>query len=466
MNTPHISIPGSKSYTNRALIMAALTRGPVTITNQLESDDIDAMVSCLQTLGIEITKTPDAITVYNSLFDLSARDPSLATTLDCRQSGTTYRFLIPVACLIPGTHVITGERRLTQRPIKELIVALQQIGFDIDYSLDAEGCQKIVVHGRDMFRRHSELTSSHIKPTVCHPERSEGSHTLKHSVSIPGTISSQYISALLMIAPLLPEGFRVDIEGELISKPYVDMTTSMMGEWGVSVANDKYTSISVPPREYQLSGKSYTVEGDYSAAGYFFAIAALHKKELLLENLHPHSKQGDKQFMEFLIDTGCVTCHFDSSSQAGVASSVGYTRRERSQNTQLRVVGRGIHPVTVNMEDFPDQAQTLAVLVAFAPGVSTLTGVRSLRLKETERVVAIQTELAKMGIHTESPDVDTLVIHGGVPHGAEIDTYKDHRMAMSFSIAKTMLPDLIIHHPEVVRKTFPRFWDEWQKCGS
>lgn len=451
MNTPHISIPGSKSYTNRALIMAALTRGPITITNHLESDDIDAMVSCLQALGITITKTSDSITVHNSVFELASYDTSQVTALDCRQSGTTYRFLIPVACLIPGTHVITGEKRLTQRPIKELIVALQQIGFDIDYSLDAEGCQKIVVHGRDMFHRHSERTSSHIKPTVCHPERCDGSHSLKHSVSIPGTISSQYISALLMIGPVLPDGLSINIEGDLISKPYVDMTTSMMRQWGVSVECESYTSLSVPACDYHLTSSTYQVEGDYSAAGYFFAIAALHKKELIIENLHPHSKQGDKKFMEFLINAGCIVC---------------YPASTESQNTQLRVAGRGIHPVTVNMEDFPDQAQTLAVLVAFAPGVSTLTGVRSLRLKETERVVAIQTELAKMGIRTESPDVDTLVIHGGVPHGAEIDTYKDHRMAMSFSIAKTMLPDLVIHHPEVVRKTFPHFWDEWQKCSS
>lgn len=425
--------------------MAALTRGPVTIKNFLVSDDISAMIRCLRTLGLQIAQTDTEIIVHNSLFDLAGGDPYRHTTLDCRQSGTTYRFIIPFVCLIPGTHVITGEKRLTQRPIKELIVALQQIGFNIDYSLDTEGCQKIVVHGNNIFHRHIEHAPSHTKPVVSHSERSEESPPFKHSVSIPGTISSQYISALLMIAPVLPQGLRINIGGDLISKPYVDMTTSMMGEWGVRVPDGLHTYYEIEPAEYHLDANTYIVEGDYSAAGYFFALAALKMKTLTLANLNPASRQGDKKFMEFLIDTGHITCHLDTSL--------------------LQVTGRGVHPVTVNMEDFPDQAQTLAVLVAFAPGTSTLTGVRSLRLKETERVVAIQTELAKMGIRTESPDVDTLIIHGGDPHPAAIDTYQDHRMAMSFAVAQAQLPTLVIHHPEVVKKTFPRFWDEWTKCN-
>lgn len=425
--------------------MAALTRGPITIKNFLVSDDIAAMISCLSMLGLQISQTDTEIIVHNSLFDLAGGDPYRHTTLDCRQSGTTYRFIIPFVCLIPGTHVITGEKRLTQRPIKELIVALQQIGFDIDYSLDTEGCQKIVVHGNNIFHRHSEHATGHTKSVGSHSERSEESPPLKNSVSIPGTISSQYISALLMIAPLLPQGLGIDIVGDLISKPYVEMTTSMMGEWGVQVVHDHHRRYAITPTEYHLKTSTYIVEGDYSAAGYFFALAALKKKSLILANLNPSSRQGDKKFMEFLIDTGYITCHLDSSL--------------------LRVIGRGIHPVTVDMEDFPDQAQTFAVLVAFAPGISTLTGVRSLRLKETERVAAIQTELAKMGIHTESPDEDTLIIHGDDPHPAAIDTYRDHRMAMSFAVAQAQLPGLIIHHPEVVKKTFPRFWDEWEKCN-
>lgn len=410
--TRPIDIPGSKSYTNRALIMAALTPNPVIIKNPLFSDDTEAMINCLQTLGIKTEKKADTIIVSGHISDVEDGKYEL----DANLSGTTIRFILALSILTPGTKIIHGQDRLNERPIHELVHGLRQIGAKIEY-INKEGYPPLKV-----IPSPSPLRQNIIK--------------------MNGDISSQYFTALMMIAPAIGE-VTIDVIGNQISKPYIDMTIDMMKQWHVTVMNKNYHRYTIWNNQ-QYDMERYLVEGDYSAAGYFFAIAALTGSEITLKNLNPTSKQGDKEFMHILERMG---------------NKIHYGKNE------ITMKGIRIQPITVDMEACPDQAQTLAVLAAFAQGITKMTGVRSLRIKETERVKAVQNELAKMNIKTESPDQDTLIIHGGNPQPASIDTYHDHRMAMSFAVAGAKLNGMKINDPDVVNKTFPEFWHKINMLG-
>lgn len=400
--TATISIPGSKSYTNRALLLAAMTPTPVTISNPLKSDDTRAMISCLKTLGIEIVENNNEIIVKNDVKNIDHREYHLNANL----SGTTIRFILALATVIPGIKIITGEEGLNKRPIADLVDGLKQLGADIEY-LERKGYPPVRVN------------SSRLAPGT---------------VTMNGNISSQYFSALLMIAPQVGD-MTIAVVGEQISKPYIDMTIDTMKQFGVDVQNDDYKRYIISAGQ-TYKKEQYTVEGDFSSAGYFLAIAALTSSTITLENLNPQSKQADRKLVDVLAQMGNIIHSGDNS---------------------LTIVGKGIRSSTINVIDFPDQGQTLAVLAAFAEGTTTISGVQSLRVKETERVIATQQELAKMGIKTEATN-DTLTIYGGNPKPATIDTYGDHRMAMAFAVAGTKLAGMEINDPEVVNKTFPEFW--------
>lgn len=404
-----VDIPGSKSYTNRSLVIASLIEGPVSIKNYLESDDTRVMIDCLKQLGIEIKETPAEIKVIGSIKDIKNKEYKLNAKL----SGTTIRFLLALCCIIPGKKTISGEESLNNRPIGELAGALKDLGADIEY-LNKPGYPPLLV-------KSSTLTK---KETILH-----------------GDISSQFFSALLMVAPVVG-GIEIDVMAQQISKPYIDMTINLMSYFGVSVQNENYKKYIVDKNQ-NYKTKDYIVEGDYSSAGYFLAIAALTKSKLRLKNLNADSIQADRNFIEIIKDLG---------------SEIIF------EGDELVVSGNGVKPLNIDMENCPDQAQTLAVLLAFAKGKSTITGIRSLRIKETERVLALQNELSKMGIKTEST-IDTLTIYGGDPKSAEINTYNDHRMAMSFAIAGTVLNDIVINNSEVVTKTFPDFWQKLNSIG-
>lgn len=405
--TATVEIPGSKSYTNRALLMAALTKGTVTLHNPLYSDDTEAMIECLKELGIPIVTEPDKIVVAGDIFEL--KDQGRTIELFARDSGTTIRFLLALICLVPGIKSLTGSPRLQERPIRPLVHALRQLGASIE----------------------SDRAPLTVSTSQLHAGKTE----------LSGTVSSQFLSALLMIAPVV-EDLTITVPDQQISQPYINMTIGMMKDWGVLVDNQGYKEYHIPAGQaYGMS--DYRIEGDFSSAGYFAALAALTKSTITLRNMNPHSAQGDRQFLAILEQMG-------STITSGVNS--------------IMIQGKGVRPVEVNMEACPDQAQTLAVLAAFADGVTRLTGVRSLRVKETERVKALETELAKMDIRTESTE-DSLTIYGGKPKPAIIDTYNDHRMAMSFAIAGTALDGIEINDPHVVHKTFPTFWDRLAQTG-
>lgn len=398
-----VQIPASKSYTNRSLIIASLIPGEVIIKNPLESDDTRAMIDCLKEMGIEIAETPGEIKIIGSIKDIKDKEYSLNAKL----SGTTIRFILALSCVVPGKKTITGDESLINRPIGELAGALKDLGAIIEYK-NKSGYPPLIV----------KSSSLPLRETILH-----------------GDISSQFFSALLMIAPIIGS-LEIKVMGNQISKPYIDMTTDLMNYFGVKVKNENYKKYIIETGQ-KYTQKDYAVEGDYSSAGYFLAVAALSKSKLKLKNLNPDSIQADKNFLEIISKLG---------------SKITYS------GDTLIIEGKGVKPINIDMENCPDQVQTLAVMLAFAKGKSVITGVRSLRVKETERVLALQNELSKMGIKTEST-IDTLAIYGGNPNPAEINTYNDHRMAMSFAVAGTVLDGIVINNSEVVTKTFPKFWE-------
>ncbi|MEI8365674.1 MAG: 3-phosphoshikimate 1-carboxyvinyltransferase [Parachlamydiaceae bacterium] len=404
--TATIDIPGSKSYTNRALVMAALTKGPVTLCNPLYSEDTEAMIACLRTLGLRVETSPEQILVQDDISTIQNRSYELFA----KDSGTTLRFLLPMLCMIPGVKILKGSIRLNERPIKDLVEALRQLGAKIEY-LEKDGQPPLKIDSL----------------LLC----SGG------EVTIDASMSSQFCSALLMIAPLFLNGIKIRFRGVVISKPYIDMTVGAMRESGIDVVQMEDGGYHIPPAQLYQKDR-YVIEGDFSSAGYFFALAALTQSTMTLKNLNPLSAQADRKFLDILERMGNQIMMSDDG---------------------ITIIGKQILPLFLDMEDCPDQVQTLAVLAAFAHGVTTISGVRSLRSKETERVQALKKELGKMGIKTEDT-YDTLTIYGGDPRAATIDTYGDHRMAMAFAVAGTRLPGMKICHPEVVNKTFPMFWDK------
>lgn len=402
-----VTVPGSKSYTNRSLLLAAISSKKVKIINPLISDDTKAMINCLKKLGIKIAVKKNTIEVLNNINSVKNQ----LYNLDANESGTAIRFLLALSTVIPGVKKLGGKPGLNKRPIEDLVLSLRQLGANIKY-LKRHGYPPI------------QISSSKLNPGT---------------IKLKGTISSQFISALLMIAPLVDEVIIV-VNGDQISKPYIDMTVDIMKKFGVSVLNKNYKRYQIlASRHYGVS--EYTVETDYSSAAYFFSIAALTKSTLTVKNLNPNSVQADMKFLEILEDMG---------------------NKIIPGKSEITIIGKGIKPASVDMTDCPDQIQTLAILTAFANGISKISGISTLRIKETDRIFAIRAELKKMGIKT-SDAKNVLTIFGGNPKPARIETYEDHRMAMSFAIAGTKLSGIEIVNPDVVNKTFPNFWRELEK---
>jgi len=424
-----VSIPGSKSYTLRALLLAALSCGAVRIHNALLSDDTRAMSACLRKLGKQVKYENQALAVsdfsddlkhelrrHDLLSDEDGRDP---VVLDVDLSAASMRFLIALCCLLPGTQILQGREGLNKRPVADLVDSLQRMGAKIEY-LDRPG----------------------YPPVQISSETLTGANAV-----ISGETSSQYASALLMIAPVLAErlgqNVTLKITGPLLSRPYLEMTRQTMANFGVATQWESEHRICIPQGS-RYHQPDYAVEADASSAAYFFALAALTGSAITVQPVNPASAQADMAFLTILEKMGNPV-----------------VRHEHG----ITVTGTGIRPLGhVDMRHCPDQAQTLAVLAAFADGETYMTGLQSLRVKETDRLAAVCAELGKMGIHTEAT-ADTLRVYGGRPHAAIVDTYGDHRMAMAFAVAGAQLPGLKIRNPQVVSKTFPTFWQALRQAG-
>jgi len=313
---------------------------------------------------------------------------------------------------VPGVVTLDGSRRMRERPIQDLIDALRHVGVQISCK-NNEGFPPLEIQGGSLS---------------------------KSSVSLSGKVSSQYITALLLIAPVLKKGLEIIIQDEQISKSYINMTIDSMKSFGVRVVNDAYKKYTVGP-EQAYSASQYQIEGDASGASYLFALSAVTGGTITVSNINPDSAQGDVHFPDILEQMGCRVV-------------------KDSEKKSITVSGpKKLKAVSVDMSSMPDTAQTLAVVAAFAEGKTHITGLSTLRVKETDRIEALKNELSKMGIQCDTT-ADTITIQGGVPRGATIHTYKDHRMALSFSVAGAQVKGIQIDDPSVIRKSFPDYWEK------
>jgi len=393
-----VELPGSKSITNRALVCAALARQPSTITGALVADDTDAMCTCLRQLGTRIV-------VDGTTLNVTRRRWTDAATLDARLSGTTARFLLPVVATAAGRYRIDGAPPLRARPMGPVLDALRALG--------------------------ATVTGDHLPVEVRGP-------VLGGTVAITGDTSSQFLSGLLLAGAVMPRGLTVELTTPLVSKPYVELTRSVMEAFGARV-----DGLHVPFSGY--SGRTYAVEPDASAASYFFAAAAITGGRVRVEGLGRDSMQGDVAFVRILERMGA---------------------RVTWEETAITVEGTGtLRGIDADLSDLSDTAQTLAVVAAFADSPVGLTGIGFIRGKETDRIGNTVRELQRAGIHAEERP-DGFVVHPGSPQPARIETYDDHRMAMSFAVLGLAAPGIEIADPDCVGKTFPGFWSTLDSLRS
>lgn len=406
-----VTLPGSKSITNRALLLAALADGTSTLRHPLHSDDTFYMARGLREFGACVETTPgDDFTIAGRGGAFQAPDKPLFIG----NSGTTVRFLTAAACLTPpgADVVLDGNARMRERPIRDLLGALTTLGVEAE-SINGHGCPPVRVRGGGLPGGPCRLR---------------------------GDVSSQFLSALLQVAPYATRDVEITIVGDLISKPYVEITRAVMEAFGATFENHEYRFLRVRAGQ-RYAAREYTIEADASNASYFLAAAAVTGGTVTLENLGSDSIQGDVAFVDVLERMGCAV----------------------TRGRQITVAGpprlRGIE---ADLEAIPDTAQTLAVVAAFADGPSRITGIGSLRVKETDRIKAVAAELPKLGVRVEEGR-DSWTIHPPAEwRGGEIDTYDDHRMAMSFAAAGLRVPGVVIHEPGCVAKTFPDFWERWE----
>ncbi len=402
-----LTLPGSKSYTHRALMAAALAEGESRLSNALAAEDTELTALALEQLGARIVWQDSGIRVTGR----GGRWLPVSEPLDLGNSGTSMRFLTALVALGAGDYLLTGTERLCRRPLGELLAALGQVGVKA-VSVRGDGCPPVRVTGG--------LTGG--------------------KASLSGAISSQYLSALLFIGPLAPAGLEITITGDLVSRPYVDLTLEVLGEFGITYYREGYRLFQLPGGQCYLP-QEYQIEADASSASYFWAAAALTGGRVTITNLSLESSQGDAAFPGVLARLGCTV----ESSPAG-----------------LTVQGGPLQGIEVDMAAMPDLVPTLAVLAAFAQGETVITGVAHLRHKESDRLAAVATELQKLGIEARETE-DGLIIRGGQPHGAKIHTYNDHRIAMSFAVAGLKAPGVVIEDPDCVVKSFPDFWQFFEK---
>jgi len=396
--------PPSKSYTIRGLMCAALAKGKSEIIHPLSSNDTDACLNVLSKVGIRFHQKGDTWQVVGGDF----REPD--TDLFCEESAATFRFMTAICSLVPGKCRLIAGSSLSKRPVMPLLQALRQLGVDCLYQEAA-----VVVNGGRLGGGVTEL---------------------------PGNISSQFVSALLFIAPLAEEGVRIRLTTPLESQSFVLMTLECLKMFGIKVKFAKDL------RQFEISKQTYKptnfrVEGDWSSASYLLALGAL-SGEMEVENLNPESLQGDKVILDFLKDMGALV----------IVNKNSVTVRKSRLNS-----------IRADLSDCIDLLPTMAVLAAAADGVSEFTGIERARLKESNRVSAVREGLEGMGIKV-AEDRNKLTVTGSEPKGSVVDARDDHRIAMAFSLLGSVAGDTIINGAECVSKTYPKFWDTLKSLGG
>ena len=407
-----VRVPGSKSLTNRALLIAALADGKTTLQNALFSDDSRYFANALRTLGFRVEEDEEKKEM--SVWGLGGKIPAASAELFIGNAGTAARFLTAFLTLGAGEYILDGEARMRERPIGDLVDALIPLGANITHH-----SSRIIYH-------------------LCPPLSITATGLKGGKTKIAGDISSQYLSALLMTAPYAENSVEIEITTELFSKPYVDMTISIMRDFGVEIERDSYQTFRVFPARYTAK-ESYTIESDASAASYFFAAPAIVGGTVKVENISRKSVQGDIDFLDVLTEMGCKVTE--------------------EENT-IRVTHHGsLHGIDVDMSNIPDTAQTLAAIAPFASSPTRIRGIASARVKETDRVSAVCNELIRLGVRVEEYEDGMAIYPCEKIKPALVQTYNDHRMAMAFSLIGLRAEGVEIENPGCVSKTFPNYFD-------
>ena len=401
-----VRVPGSKSVAARALVCAALAVGESTVSNLPSGDDTEAMLEGVALLGVTMERQGDSVR-FTSSMPVDRTEPLV---IDARLAGTTARFLTAVASLRRGEVVITGEEALRRRPMHDLHQALADIGFDV-----------------------SPLNGSGMLPVSV--KRGEQKSV---RVIIPATTSSQFTTALMLIAPKLPQGLSIVTEGEAVSQSYLDMTVGVQRSFGVEPIERQQQVFRYESSNYV--GTQYEVEPDASSASYPLAAAAIAGGRVVVSGLGRSSLQGDSKFAEVLVQMGC-----------SVARSGDDVVLSRSPENPL-------NGVTVDMRDMSDLVPTLAVVAAFAQTSTTITGVGFIRKKESDRIGDLSAELRKLGVSVDEHP-DGLTVHPSATHDGNVDTHHDHRLAMALALIGLVTPGVVINDPMVVTKSWPEYWD-------
>jgi len=398
-------VPGSKSCTHRITIAAALSDGQCEIRNALKSEDTLLTLTALKQMGIETEFYNEGLSVTgNNKFLEPSEMP-----IFLGNSGTSMRFIAALAAIGHGRYTLIGTNRMHLRPIQDLLDGLRQISVKA-VSLENNGCPPVEIHGG----------------TTCGGK-----------LSLNCSLSSQFLSALLLIAPILKKGLDIRVSHGPVSKPYIDMTLNVMDRFGIEVMREGYQRFIVSGRQTYRSGM-YAVEPDASQAGYFWAAAAISGAVIKVKGIRKDSAQGDVRFTKLLLKMGC---------------------RLRYEHDGITVTGpKKLKAIHVDMSDMPDMVPTLAVVAAFAQGRTVIENVAHLKEKESDRLSSVVNELNKMGIEANCSQ-NRMMITGGVPRGAKIETYQDHRIAMSFALSGLKVPGVKISGEECVNKSFPNYWD-------
>jgi 3-phosphoshikimate 1-carboxyvinyltransferase len=405
-----ITLPGSKSISNRILLLSALAQGKTEIRDVLLSDDTERMLDGLRTLGVAVEQLDSHVF---RVLGCGGDFPVKQAELFLGNAGTAFRPLTAALALSGGDYKLSGTARMHERPIADLVDALRELGADIE-CLDNEG----------------------FPPLQIHPATLTG----VSRISVRGDVSSQFLTALLMALPLLDSEVTVEVVGELISKPYIEITLEMMARFGVTVQRDGWLSFTVEAGSCYLSPGIIYVEGDASSASYFLAAGAIGGGPVRIEGVGSDSIQGDVRFAEALALMG-----------AQIEMGVNWMEARAPKSGRLKAI-------ELDCNHIPDAAMTLAVVALFAEGTTTLHNIASWRVKETDRIAAMATELRKVGATVEEGADFIRITPPEEVHHAAIDTYDDHRMAMCFSLAAFGAEGIRINDPRCVAKTFPNFF--------
>lgn len=411
-----INIPGSKSISNRALLLATLAKGSTTLTNLLDSDDIRYMLASLKQLGIQYRLSDDK-TVCVVEGNAGPISSTTVQSLFLGNAGTAMRPLCAALTLGQGEFTLTGEPRMEERPIGDLVDALRQLGADVTY-LKNDGFPPLTINATGL----------------------NGG-----DVDIAGDLSSQFLTALLMVAPLTKDSVNIKIKGELVSKPYIDITIALMKQFGVEVINHQYQRFEIKAGQQYVSPGKVLVEGDASSASYFLAAGAIQGGEVKVTGVGRLSIQGDVKFADALAKMG-----------ADVEWGDDYIIARKSSLTAIEM----------DMNHIPDAAMTIATAALFAKGTTKLTNIYNWRIKETDRLAAMATELRKVGaIVDEGHDYITITPPAQL-NTADIDTYNDHRMAMCFSLMAFADCGITINDPDCTSKTFPDYFAQFSRLAK